>query len=1725
MNFDEKIRALKARQAAEEANAVANASDGSTVAPDLDETSTPNTLNQTENVALTNALGSEDYWNSEGRGIPEDVTSESTTDTTGTTGDATVDTTETTDTDMAGDSPDVGTDAPEEPEISPDSTASNGGYRYGTQEASGEAEISRIAGENGATDEQVEALNELLMINEGVKPLGGTEEEETGLEFAALMGDRDAMGLPPRNLDNPQGRDMVNDKDWMDANRVLIDRKWGEGTAARMTDQEINDRGRVVQSNMAYNSISAASYLIDAATGDEEYAKAALTVLEKSGQYEGNGFEFWEAVKNTLLDPVAWGSGTLATTVVRSQAQKAVVRTAMKEALLRTAAPAAAAGFTEGAIFGGLNTAHSEILTEKAGGEEASAIDIALGSLGIGTLGAAGGLVLGAPFMSKQFNALKKYSNSLADDMAKKPKADIDADAPLTTTEQKAFDPRETGTFVVTESTGNKQWQVTGYDNGWVRLVDADGQTLNRRAKQLSPDPKRTTGGTDKKIRRQRDKSGDGPFNKNNRPEDGTLVYGKGVIGRIRASERGYVAIMPEDGSDGFNIRLYDVHPVGPEDTAASIKDRLSREAAERGDERARAEAEELGLDPDENIQYVRDAESPQQNVSMNDEGKILDADTDAKFLEEASDAAENYFLARDEMDIPFGTDRWERRVSIEYDRIKKREGYNLRPQGEKGKAGKGKKSTNPQVRNREEAAEAKRLKHQREESEQLAVQETFVTRSSKFFQKVRESGDVVNDFFGHPITTGIATHLKRLKQRGPLTAHTFTPKQEAKIKAVESTLGFKVNRQWEFEEIMDLTSMHHAQIRIMQKLGVKINDNISSASGAADPILLGRMALEHMRLNGIEAVIKTTTRGPLVKLAGFGKMLANANGTDVMAEAFKNIIRHQGGEKRMRKLADIMSDAKFAPIGDKAGVDHFGSIKASQLSYVARQLRGTWWDTVIAFRYNFMLSSSSTHVANLMGSSTVAAMEGFRFGAAAGINYGEYMFRKKLTDAFPNMKGHQWNKVLPMEESERMLFLSPDQKYQAAQAAWRDIMNLVPKMLKGEAIDEADIKLNVGGKVTSEYNRMNAIKGDEFRTRYNSEDPPMLPIRLMEAMDTAFKAYHFRMSLHRQAKVKAQSKATNEAATLSGNLTPAQRINYWLKEPSPDMVVKANKEAARKTFTNDPTDYGGLIEMYAKTVSTLQHSHPIGNALAPFVNTPANIFGYAMEYTPLGTLSNLKKDVNSLLGSEKLQKWGKREGTDPTEFNAATRADFIARVGMATGTGYLVFEQWKQGRITGEGTGNWDIEKARSAQGIYPNSYIAGRLPSEGGPVKMVGDKKTDEQMRMESEYAKSYQLDRFEPLGLMINIWATTFDAFEMASDEETKIAILGAASLEIADMMHDRAWLNTFSRFLNVISDRSPTGFSDLGAGLVMSYVVPGQVRDWRKAKDPVVRSTTPNYEQGGIGGFVDKLRFMGMNAVPYFSEKLPGKVLWNGEIDTLGGQGAQGALYRAIVPLRMREFKADIGSWALYNARVEVSQPADTLTLDWASGTKDFMSGGASLNLRAMDEYGFVHQKYQLLVGEERKRMVDAVMKKGGAYESIGNSAVTTAKRRGLDEEAQQREQNRALGPNGQAHVLLSKMMDQGLANGRAKFLAWLSNAQKDGKFTVQDNRTIIMNEQFTTDDQVDLVNAIISGDEQKKKAIQERNVELGNQFLVTPPAEGRDSPKIMEQFGGKIPVSL
>ena len=580
-------------------------------------------------------------------------------------------------------------------------------------------------------------------------------------------------------------------------------------------------------------------------------------------------------------------------------------------------------------------------------------------------------------------------------------------------------------------------------------------------------------------------------------------------------------------------------------------------------------------------------------------------------------------------------------------------------------------------------------------------------------------------------------------------------------------------------------------------------------------------------------------------------------------------MVNGAGGPGAVRKRMEMMAGANPEDLAD-----------------LAAKAKLSWWaktgKALTTLRYNMMLSSVRTHVANMAGSAFTGAMENLLVNPLKVVNNNAEFVTRALVHKTFGKGGMRTSDRIAMSEI-------PTLPYDTVSAVRSSFLH-AKDVFTGEAMG--------GGKL---YNEMG--------TRVTDYNPLSVPTNLLEAEDAFFKSIYQQGMIRQLARRQAMKEGVSESDT-------KQLFEQYVNNPTEEMLTQANEYGKKLTFTNDPSAYGKLLGAVSSSLSTFQQT-PMGRLIFPFVQTPMNLVGYAMDNTAVGKLTAPAKFLEDLKNPE-------------------TRADAAARLQIAAGLYAVVHSYWEEGRITGAEPSNYGEMRVREAAGWRPNAILAP-----------------------DGNY---YELNRVDPLGLMLGTYATAFDVMSASTVPDEYGAGL-AAIMTAANLIADRSVLSGLSDVERVFT-ASENSFGKMSgkwlARMGTSFVIPAIARDVREMVDDKKRAMEVPDDLGGA--FTESFAKAFMNAVPGLSDNLPPQV------DAFGNNKRNfgGNAYRGLVPVRKGKGVSDPVAIAIMGVNAPVNKPDSKITV---------FPNAPKVDLLAMDGHrGWVYYSYQKLVGKERYKAI-------------------------------------------------------------------------------------------------------------------------------------------------------
>lgn len=729
---------------------------------------------------------------------------------------------------------------------------------------------------------------------------------------------------------------------------------------------------------------------------------------------------------------------------------------------------------------------------------------------------------------------------------------------------------------------------------------------------------------------------------------------------------------------------------------------------------------------------------------------------------------------------------------------------------------------------------------------------------------RTRQTLDLVNQY---------EQRFKSAPTRRPVT-HAETIAKSLEQETVERAIGKKPGDMWQPEEVVAIAKVMEGSAESLKNGADALNQRMQQGIQVSDEELVDFMQ-RYYQLVSLQEVY-TGAAAQAGRLLNSFNAIGKAQGGAQYYQAVAQTLKQSGGRGTAEQVVRAMSES---------------DVPEEVMRSAWKLKKAKAWNLILKYRYNAMLSSVRTHMANIMGSAFITLNENFiKHPLAVGYN--------------------------KLEQGVRAVTPGLEQMDASQAMAWSELWAVDRAAIDGVKTGFLGAREIIAGRAIGDGKFMN-----EIGTRYDvAEVPKSLigkiatsPVRLLEAEDAMFRAINYQIELSRLAKRQAMGDSTTQAGMLA-------RYRELLYNPTEDMVRDANAYAKYTVLANDPNVYSKLLGSLASMVSSGAERHPFWRVMVPFIKTPANLLIYARDHSmPL---------ISGRFYSQMLSK------------NPAERAAASARLTEAIGMISLVYSMYEDGSVTGVGHPSKHARASYREAGWRPNAI-------------MVGD--------------NYYELNRADPLGLMLGVTATGFDYYHASDTEQDALSIGINTVFSVAELMTDRSMLASFSDLISVIEGSAGTSTrGDVVATMatIPAIMMPGIMRDVREMADPIERQMVP--EKGTAEGMWQRFKMRFKNAWPGLSEDLAPKLDWRGRV-----KQHQGNIFvRGLLPVRMTKRTNDPGTLALVRYDIGVTREDTMLNLPKV---------GLDLNLMRMDNHkGWVYNKLTELIGKERARRVDKLV---------------------------------------------------------------------------------------------------------------------------------------------------
>ena len=591
----------------------------------------------------------------------------------------------------------------------------------------------------------------------------------------------------------------------------------------------------------------------------------------------------------------------------------------------------------------------------------------------------------------------------------------------------------------------------------------------------------------------------------------------------------------------------------------------------------------------------------------------------------------------------------------------------------------------------------------------------------------------------------------------------------------------------------------HEATARYAQEIGTSVKqlEQLYGATGnLAARVYAGRILLAASAEKTQKMITRVVEEGNTADILAFRKQVATHAALQAQMKGVQTEVARALNQFRMQASSVDMAiheknailealggrdaNVRFAELLDSIS-DPVKRNKVARLGAAAQTPERLWWAWMQG-----LLSGPTTHVANLLGNSAVAAIAPIERtigaivshlpGGSGKIQYGEGLeqmaglvggmvdalritaqgreaikdatgkfFKADFTGASNVLaeNGDQFGNAIRSFNEDRGILGSTEGAYEhSARPISADALDLDPTTFMGRAAD-------VGGAVWG------------------------LPTRALQASDELFRTMHYRGELRALAYREAARQG------LEGD-DLARFVADTLERPPADFHAQALEAARQGTFQAPLGQFGRWLQEGTIKVPALRF-------VMPFVRTPINILKYAGHRTPGLARFSAQVQADMAAGGARREMAIARQVFGGTML---TVAGLAAHAGLLTGGG----------------------EKDQTAE------KLAGWQPYS---VK-VGD-----------EYVS---LARIEPFGTLFGL-AADFVDISGHLDEQTSSEIAASLGLALTRNFTSKSYVQGLSRFLAAVVDPAQKGsawFEQFAASFV-----PGIANTVRKAMDDDVK----------------------------------------------------------------------------------------------------------------------------------------------------------------------------------------------------------------------------------------------------------------------------------------------
>lgn len=546
---------------------------------------------------------------------------------------------------------------------------------------------------------------------------------------------------------------------------------------------------------------------------------------------------------------------------------------------------------------------------------------------------------------------------------------------------------------------------------------------------------------------------------------------------------------------------------------------------------------------------------------------------------------------------------------------------------------------------------------------------------------------------------------------------------------------------------------------------------------------------------------------------------------------------------QQLRLMEQTLNDFGGADVGKELArkLSSVADISTDQINQITRQgaLARTGKAVEEAWTLG-LLTNPQTHVVNLSSNVLTTLTLGMERMAAAGVKDSPVTVREGLA---------YWSALL---QSQRMAIKNAAQAFRTGESSFGGLKtDMQPVRATARDILDPEGKAGVFSKAMDYYGgALSKYVGGGLL-----------------ASDEYSKTVLY------QAQLRALATREGIAQGLDGAALK-QHVADALTNPPDGLAADAESFARYGTFTRELGQQGQAFQRLVARV-------PMARFAVPFIRTPANIFKFTFERTPLAPLSSKIRDDIAAGG--------------------VRRAMAMSRIGMGTTVMSIGSDMALNGQLSGSGPNDPKIRAALKRTGWQPYSI-------------KVGD--------------TWYSYARLEPMATVLGMSAdiaeilSNYEAYDVQQQEEAD-NLVTAAAIAASNQVIGKTFLRGFADLNEAMSD--PKRFGEQYFQKTAGSIVPAGVAAVERAVDPASKQ---------VFNMADAMKAR----IPGFSDKVPPRRnIWGDEINYFtpspdifeGGADRVMSLFNPVYS--SKETDSPVDKWILHNG-FSIDMPDKTQEFD-------------------------------------------------------------------------------------------------------------------------------------------------------------------------------------------------